>query len=79
MSESIEHIRQTARQLAERLKTDPAFRTQIELQPETTLIAAGLPEEAVPDFLHETQVSDEVSAYSVCCITCVTTPINTTA
>jgi ribosomally synthesized peptide (Cys-rich family) len=77
MSESIEQIREKAKEIATRLSADPDFKAQIEHDPEGTLVAAGLPVTAVPDFLSEVQLAD-VSGYLVsdcsftCVITCVT-------
>ena len=73
MSESIESIRQTASQLAERMKADPAFKTQVEQNPEATLVAAGLPQKAVPDFLAEAHLGNDVKGYMPCTVTCVVT------
>ena len=61
-SNNIEQARTTARKLAIRIKTDSAFKAQVQKEPVSTLIAMGLPEEFIPDFLRETQLTD-VSGY----------------
>jgi hypothetical protein len=80
MSESIEQIREKAKEVFARMNADPSFKAQVEQNPEATLVAAGLSAEAVPDFLSETQLVD-VSGYIVvsgggcsftCAITCIT-------
>ena len=57
-----EQVRALARRLAEKAKNDPAFREQIMQDPMSTLTSAGLPEQAVADFLRETGLGD-VSGY----------------
>ena len=71
MSDNLEQMRATARQLAERVQTDPAFKEQIRKDPVKTLAAAGLPENDIPDFLRETGLSD-VAGYGpqFCLATC---------
>lgn len=70
-------VRETAKQIAHRLIDDAAFREQIRENPTATLTAAGLPEEAVSDFLREfgvPQDQDEVSGYwDGCSWTCTFT------
>jgi len=63
MTDDMQAIRATARKLAEQAKTDPAFKEHIQQDPVKTLTDAGLPENAVSDFLRETGMSD-VSGYS---------------
>lgn len=80
MSESIEQIREKAVAIAHRLKTDSTFKAQLEQHPEETLIAAGFPEIAVPEFLVELQIGD-VSGYALvdcvaCSVCCKTTAEN---
>lgn len=76
MSESIEQIREKAALIVDRLKTDPTFKAQVEQHPESTLVAAGLPTNAVADFLTDMQKeSSEVSGYVVvgCDLSCICT------
>ena len=71
--------RSTARELADRLKSDPNFRTQVEADPAGTLTGAGLPEQAVSDFLNDTGIQADVSGYARCAdscwITCLVTHV----
>lgn len=60
---NVEEARTIGRQLAHRLIDDADFRRQLKESPSETLTAAGLPEEAVPDFMREFPVSPEVSGY----------------
>ncbi|MFW6074699.1 MAG: hypothetical protein ACOC9Y_03835 [Chloroflexota bacterium] len=65
-------VRETAKQIAHRLIDEPNFRDQVKKDPQTALTGAGLPAEAVPDFLREigAQSDDEVSGYGMCTWTC---------
>lgn len=65
----IEQVRATAIALAERIKSDAAFRTEVEANPTGTLTAAGLPGQAVEEFMVEVS---EVAGYRppVCDSTC---------
>jgi hypothetical protein len=75
MSESTEQIRAKAATLITRIQNDAAFRALVEQNPEATLVAAGLPANAVADVLAEVQAGlGEVSAY--CGITCIGTGVN---
>lgn len=69
---TLQHIRTTARGLADRVSTDEAFKAQVQSDPSGTLTAAGLPEIAVGDFMRETGLS-EVAGYFVCSLTCSVT------
>lgn len=72
MSEAIEQIRAKANEIVERMHNDAEFQAQVRQEPERTLVAAGLPAEAVPTFLVETHLSDaDVSGYAAsgCVIT----------
>jgi hypothetical protein len=76
MSESIEQVRAKAAVIVARMKADGAFKAQIEQHPEETLVAAGLPANAVSDFLAELQAeTSEVSGYLAvdCSYTCTST------
>jgi hypothetical protein len=60
----LEQIRLLAQTMLERLKTDPVFKEQVQTDPQV-LIAAGLPEIALPDFLASTDLLD-VAGYMGC-------------
>ena len=64
---NIEQVRATAQKLAERVKSDPAFKHQVEKDPLGTLTAAGLPGEAVSQFLREAELT-EVAGYRADCV-----------
>ncbi len=75
MSESIEQVRAKAAAIVARIKTDSAFKEQVEQNPESTLVAAGLPAGAVSDFLTDMQAElGDVRSY--CGITCIGTGVN---
>lgn len=64
--QEIEQARSNANEIAHRLIDDAAFREQVRENPTATLTAAGLPEEAVTDFLREFNVprdQDDVTGY----------------
>ncbi len=66
---SLTNIHDLAVNLAERAKSDEAFRSQVEADPLGTLTAAGLPSEIVGDFLRDSGLSAEgdVQGYwSIC-------------
>ncbi|MBA2392228.1 MAG: hypothetical protein H0V70_05725 [Ktedonobacteraceae bacterium] len=70
---TLQNIRSTARDLADRVQQDPAFKEQVLDDPSKTLTAAGLPEIAVSDFMRETELG-EVAGYGfVCSLTCSVT------
>lgn len=60
----MEHIRATARLLAERVRSDALFRKRIQDDPIRALTTSGLPREFVAAFLQETQLSD-VAGYGM--------------
>lgn len=73
-----EHVRRTAQQIVERLHGDPVFRQQVQTDPVDALVAAGLPERALADFIRELNLTADVSGYEFisqdissysCCIT----------
>lgn len=72
-------LRHVAQQIVERLQTEPAFRHQVQNNPVDTLLAAGLPERALPDFLREMNLPADVVGYDfdaeTCTITCITTDL----
>ncbi len=70
---TLQHIRTTARGLADRVHDDQSFKEQVLNDPSGTLTSAGLPEIAVSDFLRETGLG-EVAGYAfVCSLTCSVT------
>ncbi|MFW6074701.1 MAG: hypothetical protein ACOC9Y_03845 [Chloroflexota bacterium] len=78
----IDEARTVGRKLAHQMIDDPDFRRQLKEDSAATLVAAGLPEEVVPDFLREFPVSPEVSGYALeadCsggCSTCFLITVN---
>lgn len=60
--QNLERIRDIARSLARRALDDPNFAEQVRDDPYPVLNAAGLPEEFVPEFLEQTQLS-EIQGY----------------
>ena len=71
--------RTKARELADRLKSDPNFRTQVESDPAGALTGAGLPAHAVTDFLNDTGIQADVSGYARCTDSCLITCLVTHA
>jgi hypothetical protein len=65
-----EAARAKAQELANRLKTDPGFRQQIEQDPVATVTGAGLSEIAAQDFLREVDMTPDVAGYARCMQTC---------
>jgi hypothetical protein len=61
--QSLERIRHIARSLAQRAHDDPNFAQQVRDDPYSVLSSAGLPEEFVPEFLEQTQLS-EIQGYA---------------
>lgn len=68
-----EELRQRAREIVERLKTDESFRRSVEKDPAATLTAAGIPEKGVDEFTHELNEMAEVAGYVGCPHTCYVT------
>lgn len=72
-----DEIRGTANAIAHRIIDEPDFREQIKENPHSALTGAGLPEEAVDEFLREWRSGipegDEVSGYIVCHLSCLMT------
>ncbi|MDQ2984856.1 MAG: hypothetical protein M3R70_13190 [Actinomycetota bacterium] len=56
-------VREKAQEILKRMESDPSFRQQVESDPEGVLTGAGLPIDAVGDFLRET---GDVAGYGVC-------------
>lgn len=72
-----EEIRAKARTIVNRMKTDPGFAAGVAQDPHATLVAAGLPAQAVEDFTIEAAKSGEVQGYRGCAVTCETTCVLT--
>ena len=70
MSET-NQIREKAVAITTRISGDAAFKAQVLSNPEATLLAAGMPAEAIPEFLAEQQAG-ETRGYG-CTFTCVIT------
>jgi len=49
----VEKARQTAREIGDRAMNDPSFKQQLADDPQGTLTSAGLPANAVNDFMRE--------------------------
>ncbi len=65
-------LRETARAIAERAKSDPVYRQQINDDPMGTLTAAGIPAGAVPNLLREQGDPPEVEGHRACVdLTCI--------
>ena len=72
-----EEIRAKAREIVHRMKSDSSFAAQVGQDPHATLVAAGLPAQAVEDFTIEAAKSGEVQGYRGCAVTCESTCILT--
>jgi hypothetical protein len=70
MSTNSEDIRTKAREIVDRMKADPSFAAEVDQDPQGTLVAAGLPAQAVEDFTVEAAKSGEVQGYMRCANTC---------
>ncbi len=68
-----QQVRDTANQLIERMRNDSSFVDQLKANPTGTLTAAGLPQNAVGDFMHEAGIpaEGEVGGYMMCSETCI--------
>lgn len=62
--ENLDHIRAIASKLAQRLREDPTFKDLVQADPHI-LLAEGLPELAMADFLQSTDLLD-VAGYLGC-------------
>lgn len=69
-------VREKAQEILNRLESDPSFKQQVESDPEGTLTSAGLPKDAVEDFVREAQLA-EVGGYRDCSSTCLFTCLHT--
>jgi hypothetical protein len=65
-----EQARAKGRELAKRIADDPDFRRQVEQDPAGALTGAGLPANAVVDFVNEVGITTEVEGYRMCDHTC---------
>lgn len=68
----VTQARTQARDLAQRLENDPAFREQVKANPVDALTAAGLPHLILMDFMREIDAEPEVAGYLMadCDISC---------
>ncbi|GCE12807.1 hypothetical protein [Tengunoibacter tsumagoiensis] len=83
MSDSIQTTRETAAAIVERINSDAEFKAQLANDPEGVLVAAGLPKDAVAEFVAE-ELSGEVSGYLApvsggCTVTCILTSCTITS
>ncbi|GCE12806.1 hypothetical protein [Tengunoibacter tsumagoiensis] len=80
MSDSIQTARDTAAAIVERINSDAEFKAQVANDPQGALVAAGLPQHVVAEFLAE-ELSGEVSGYLVgnCTVTCILTECTITS
>lgn len=62
--EDFDQLRAIAHRLADRIREDPAFRELVQEDP-GVLLGEGLPEQAIVDLLHSTDLLD-VSGYLGC-------------
>ncbi len=67
--------RMLLRTILVRASNDPAYMQQLRSDPVSVLVEAGLPYDVIEDFLRETNMQAEVSAYgqSDCATTCAVT------
>ena len=72
-----EEVRAKAREIVDRMKADASFAAQVDQDPQGTLVAAGLPTQAVEDFTVEAANSGEVQGYRGCAVTCESTCVVT--
>ena len=67
---NVQQVRAKAKELADRVQSDPAFRGEVESDPNGALTAAGLPAKAVEEFVIDVGITPEVSGYQRCTDTC---------
>ena len=60
---SDDHARIRSRQVAQRLKDDASFRQQVEADPINALREAGVPDQALADFVREVGIEADVAGY----------------
>lgn len=69
--QEVAQIRALIDEIAQRARSDGFYMQQLKDAPIETLQAAGLPDGAIEDVLHEGNLSDaEVTGYMFCVITC---------
>ena len=66
----VQQVRAKARELADRVQSDPTFRSQVESDPSGALTGAGLPARAVEEFVIDVGITPDVSGYQRCTETC---------
>ena len=67
---NVQQVRAKAKELADRVQSDPAFRSAVESDPNGALTGAGLPARAVEEFVIDVGITPEVSGYQRCTETC---------
>ena len=86
-SEQLEDARRQAQAIVDRAERDETFRDQLQSDPDATLRAEGLAEEAIPEFVSEVGLA-EVAGYAgrlptlvpLCCgVSCILTSPKTMA
>jgi regulator of protease activity HflC (stomatin/prohibitin superfamily) len=86
-SEQLEEARRQAQAIVDRAERDETFRGQLQSDPDATLRAEGLAEEAIPEFVNEVGLAD-VAGYAarvptlliLCCgVSCILTSPKTMA
>lgn len=74
----VEEARRKSQEILSRAEADESFRTKLVDDPEGTLRAEGLPDEAITDFVREAELGD-VSGYLLeCGFTCNITTCGST-
>ena len=79
-SDQIQQLREKAQAIVHRAQNDAAFSERLKTDPESTLRAEGLPDEAIGDFAREAQLG-EVGGYARadCTFTCLITSCGVTS
>lgn len=60
---NVQQVRAKAKELADRVQSDPAFRSAVESDPNGALTAAGLPARAVEEFVIDVGITPDVAGY----------------
>lgn len=69
-SSQIEEVRKKSEAILGRAETDESFRLKLRDDPEGTLRAEGLPDEAIGDFVREAELGDVGGYLMDCGFTC---------
>ena len=59
----VQQVRAKAKELADRVQSDPSFRSSVESDPSGALTAAGLPAKAVEEFVIDVGITPDVGGY----------------